>query len=556
MRNRGLTPNRFFTFKNISFILLSFIFWFSLLTFFFYGVDRPASLSAQDLLDKETDLKRREEKLQMRELAIIKKEEYLVREFGAEVIKKLEDSQFGRGVAKLREDGILADKQKQEAVKEAFLFSWNSYKNSAAWGHDELKPKSGGIQTWMELGLTIVDSIDTLWIMGLKEEFKLARDWIDANLDVNKDRDVSLFETCIRVLGGLLSAYDLSKDEMFLLKARQLGDRFLPAFDTPSGIPYASVNLRTGRGSTPGWLGSSSVLAEIATLQLEFEYLSHHTGNPKYSEKALRVFDVLHDANENQKIKGLYPIYLNVQTGRFGNRHITLGAMGDSFYEYLLKYWLMTGKKAEKYRNMYDESVEAIRSHLIKKSSPKGLTYIAELINDQIVPKMDHLVCFAGGMFGLGSQKNNDQEQLELGKQITRTCHEMYNRTATGIAPELVRFEGENDFLIPSNAKHYLLRPETAESFFVMYRLTKDPIYREWGWNIFTHINRYCRTPGGFSGIRDVTTTTVEHDDLQQSFFMAETLKYLYLLFSEESLIPLDKYVFNTEAHPLGIFDS
>jgi mannosyl-oligosaccharide alpha-1,2-mannosidase len=292
-------------------------------------------------------------------------------------------------------------------------------------------------------------------------------------------------------------------------------------------------------------------LAEVGTLQLEFEYLAHHTGKSQFRDKALKVFDALSDANDRQQNnKGLYPIYINTHTGSFNNPHITLGAMGDSFYEYLIKYWLMTGKVYDKYRRMYDESVKAIRQHLIKHSKPNKLTYIAELINGQLVHKFDHLVCFAGGMFALGSLDGHSDD-MQLGKEITRTCHEMYNRTATGIASEIVKFEGDNDFIVPSDAKHYLLRPETAESFFVLWRLTKDPIYREWGWNIFTHINKYCRTQGGFSGIRDVTTTNVKHDDLQQSFFMAETLKYLYLLFSEDSLIPLDKYVFNTEAHPL-----
>jgi len=166
---------------------------------------------------------------------------------------------------------------------------------------------------------------------------------------------------------------------------------------------------------------------------------------------------------------------------------------------------------------------------------------------------MDHLVCFAGAMYALGAQGDTAEQHMKLGKDIAITCNEMYNRTATGIAPEIVKFEGSHDFIVPMDAKHYLLRPETVETFFVMWRLTHNPIYREMGWNAFKAINKYCRTTFGFSGIRDVTTTTIIYDDLQQSFFLAETLKYLYLLFSEDSLIPLDSYVFNTEAHPLGI---
>jgi len=204
---------------------------------------------------------------------------------------------------------------------------------------------------------------------------------------------------------------------------------------------------------------------------------------------------------------------------------------------------------------MYDSATESVIQHLVKRSTPNGLLYIAELVNDQIQKKMDHLVCFAGGMFYLGARPPHAAKHYEVGKELTKTCNQMYNRTATGIGAEVVRFEGDNDFNIPQDAKHYLLRPETVESFFVLWRISHDPMWREMGWNAFQAINKYCRIPGGFSGIRDVTSTRVMHDDLQQSFFMAETLKYLYLLFSEDSLIPLDKFVFNTEAHPLGVIN-
>jgi len=442
-----------------------------------------------------------------------------------------------------------ADKTKQSAVKEAFLYAWNGY-ITKAWGMDELKPVSGQNQNWMDLGLTIVDSLDTLWIMGLKQEFQEARDWISKNLNFDKPKDVSLFETTIRVLGGLESAFELSKDTMFLKKAEELGERFLPAFNTPTGIPFVSVNLQSGRAGNPGWSGGASVLSEVGTIQLEFKYLSHYTNRSIFQEKALKIFDVLDKA---EKHSGLYSVYVHPGTGQFTKRHITLGALGDSFYEYLLKYWIFTGKKEEKYRRMYDDATHNIIQNLVKRSSPSGLLYIAELIGDRITPKMDHLVCFAAAMFALGAQGSSATKHLEIGKDLTSTCNQMYNRTATGISPELVRFEGSEDYVIPGDARHYLLRPETVESYFVLWRLTHDPIYREMGWNVFQAINKYCRTTFGFSGIRDVTTTRVVHDDLQQSFFLAETLKYLYLLFSEDSLIPLDKYVFNTEAHPLGI---
>jgi len=140
----------------------------------------------------------------------------------------------------------------------------------------------------------------------------------------------------------LLSAYELSKDEIFLTKADELGQRFLPAFNTPSGLPFGSINLRSGRANNAAWTGGSCILSEIGTVQLEFKYLAHYTGKQEYAEKALKVFDVLDKATKH---KGLYPVYVNPQSGQFSNSHITLGALGDSFYEYLLKYWIFTGKK-------------------------------------------------------------------------------------------------------------------------------------------------------------------------------------------------------------------
>ena len=133
---------------------------------------------------------------------------------------------------------------RQEAVVAAFTHAWDGYKRYA-WGHDHLKPISKSGQNWFGLGLTIVDSLDTMYMMGLDEEFDRARDWVEHSLSFSdKDKDVNLFETTIRVLGGLLSTFHLSGDKIFLEKAKGLGDRLMGAFSSPSGIPYSDVNLQ------------------------------------------------------------------------------------------------------------------------------------------------------------------------------------------------------------------------------------------------------------------------------------------------------------------------
>jgi len=442
--------------------------------------------------------------------------------------------------------------EKRESIKQAFLFAWKGYEQHA-WGKDELRPVDGGSHNWMGLGLTIVDSLDTLLIMDLQDEFNKARTWVNDNLKFDIPNPVSFFETTIRILGGLLSAYELSGDKMFLEKADQLGSKLLPAFRTKNGLPHTTINLLTGVSTNPTWSGGSGILSEMGTVQLEFTYLAHHTNKPIYKEKALKVFDIL---STIQKNNGLYSIYINIESLTFSRNHVSLGAMGDSFYEYLIKIWFLTDKTLVKYRSMYDEAIDNIKNYLIKKSDPSSLTYIAEYIGNSIDHKMDHLVCFAGAMFAIGSLDSPRSDDMEIAKEITKTCYELYNRTTTGISGELVRFQPGKDFFIPTNARYYLLRPETVESFFVLWRKTHDPIYREMGWQVFQSINKYCKTTYGYSGIRDVTSTNPQFDNVQQSFFLAETLKYLFLLFSDDSLIPLDKYVFNTEAHPLGVLKS
>eukprot|EP00698_Gefionella_okellyi_P012129 TRINITY_DN3238_c0_g1_i2.p1 TRINITY_DN3238_c0_g1~~TRINITY_DN3238_c0_g1_i2.p1 ORF type:complete len:551 (+),score=95.88 TRINITY_DN3238_c0_g1_i2:78-1655(+) len=445
-------------------------------------------------------------------------------------------------------------RDRQAAVKEAFLHAWKGYRQYA-WGYDELRPLTNSAHNWLGggLGATIVDSLDTLLIMGLDDEFADAREWIATKLNFDLNTEVSVFETCIRVLGGLEAAYDLTNDAMFLEKAREIGDRLSFAFNTSSGIPWASINLVTHSGSSPGWTGGSSILAEMGTMQLEYMHLAHHTGRDWYREKADKVINILDKLTK--PTKGLYPMYLNPHSGQFSTGSTSFGALGDSFYEYLLKQWLFTGKQEPKFKRMYDEVMEGVLANLIKKSNPSGLTYIAEWSGSGTIDKMDHLACFVGGMFALGAQyaptEKLKKEHLRLGEEIGETCYQMYHRSPCGISPESVYFRGGEDF--SAGAAYYILRPETVETFFYLWRITKDQKWRDYGWEVMENINKHCRTGSGYSGLRDVQSANPQKDDQMQSFFLAETLKYLYLLFSEDWLIPLDEWVFNTEAHPLHV---
>ncbi|XP_031177562.1 mannosyl-oligosaccharide 1,2-alpha-mannosidase IA [Sander lucioperca] len=448
-------------------------------------------------------------------------------------------------------------KDRRAKIKEMMKHAWGNYRRYA-WGSNELRPISkqghssnlfGSIK-----GATIVDALDTLHIMEMFEEFDAATDWVEKNLDFNVNAEVSVFEVNIRFVGGLLSAYYLSGKEVFRRKAVELGEKLLPAFKTPTGIPWALLNLKSGIGRNWPWAsGGSSILAEYGTLHLEFMHLSKLSGNPEFAQKVMNIRKVL---NRLDKPQGLYPNYLNPNSGQWGQHHVSVGGLGDSFYEYLLKAWLMSDKTDEEGKRMYYDALQAIETNLIRKSSG-GLTYIAEWKGGLLEHKMGHLTCFAGGMIALGADGAPSEKtghQMEQAAEIARTCHESYARTALKLGPEAFRFDGGVEAIATrQNEKYFILRPEVIETYLYMWRFTHDPKYREWGWEAVQALEQHCKVEGGYSGVRDVYASTPNHDDVQQSFYLAETLKYLYLLFSDDDHLPFDHWVFNTEAHPLPV---
>jgi len=304
-------------------------------------------------------------------------------------------------------------RKRRVAIKNAMVHAWGGYKKYA-FGCDELKPVSGECnRNWNELGNTLVDSLDTLWLMGLRKEFAEARDWVRDELSYDKDVYVSSFETTIRSLGGLLAAYDWSGDAAFLDKAEDLGDRLLKAFDTKSGLPWNQVNLKTGAGKNQQRSPMETSIAAAGSLQVEFRFLAHATGNQEYAEKSERAFDLLSSLSKD----GLYAnsVRNTLTEPSVGLKtDVTFGGSGDSFYEYMLKLWLQGGKTEWKYRDMYDESIEGMHKVLLQYTSKSQLAYIAQRDDPsfrkskgttksvhratfRLIPDMEHLACFMGG---------------------------------------------------------------------------------------------------------------------------------------------------------------
>ncbi|XP_040012119.1 mannosidase, alpha, class 1B, member 1b [Xiphias gladius] len=447
-----------------------------------------------------------------------------------------------------------------EAVREAFRHAWKGYKDFA-WGHDELRPISKTYSEWFGLGLTLIDALDTMWILGLREEFEEAKAWVATELTFNKNVDVNLFESTIRILGGLLSTYHLTGDTLFLDKAKDIGSRLMPAFNTPSKIPYSDVNIGKGTAHPPRWTSDSTV-AEVTSIQLEFRELSRLTQEPHYEAAVAEVMNQVHKLDG--KLDGLVPMFINTNSGQFTHQGIyTLGARADSYYEYLLKQWIQGGKKENQLLEDYLQAIEGVKKNLLQKSTPNGLTFVGELSHGQFSPKMDHLVCFLPGTLALGAHNGLPADHMDLAKQLMETCYQMYIQMETGLSPEIVHFNmhqgSTRDIDVKLADRHNLLRPETVESLLYLYRFTKDHKYQAWGWEILQNFNKYTKvSSGGYTSINNVRDPDYPSPrDKMESFFLGETLKYLYLLLSDDpNLISLDQYVFNTEAHPLPIWPS
>ncbi|KAF1812520.1 class I alpha-mannosidase [Eremomyces bilateralis CBS 781.70] len=494
------------------------------------------------------------------------------------------------------------------AVKKAFLHSWKGYK-AHAWLQDEVGPLSGEYKNdfggW---GATLVDSLDTLYIMGLHEEFvRSLRALITIDFSASNLATLNVFETTIRYLGGLLSAYDLSGGQYSLLldKARQLGDILYGAFDTPNRMPLARWDWAAGQRYHGQTAQSHILAAELGSLSLEFTRLSQLTGEPKYYDAVQRITDALAEQQNDTHIPGLWPVALNAKKLRFTeDRSFTLGGMADSLYEYLPKEHLLLGGTTQQYAQMYEFAIEAAKEHLFFRPLTPGNQDI--LISGSVRkssfgalkqdPQGQHLTCFVGGMVALGAKIFSRPEELTTARQLVDGCIWAYESMPSGIMPETFRVmpckdphdcewsreawlkgifdmnhkaagpkDDENKVAFAENwvvqaklsqgftevmDKRYILRPEAIESIFILYRITGDRRLQDKAWQMFQAIEKAARTPISYAAIADVTVNDPERLDTCESFWTAETLKYFFLIFSEPSIVSLDEFVFNTEAHP------
>lgn len=425
-------------------------------------------------------------------------------------------------------------------VKAEFLHAWNGYKKYC-WGHDDLRPISKTCRDWYgtPILMTAVDSLDSLYLLGFKKEADETREYIVKNLSFDKDISVQNFEITIRILGGLLSGYQITGDKRLLNLADDLGARLLPAFNSPTGLPYRFVNLKTGKVK-----GEVSNPAETGTLLLEFGTLSKLTGKPIYYEKAKRA---LAETYKRRSPIGLVGENINVETGKWTNTDSHISGGIDSYYEYLIKCSKLFGDVD--CQSMWEDSISKVNTYLadegenMSRKNVNGPMIVGDLWYghaDMVTGRRTKattgaLDAFFPAILALDGDLNRARALQDSMFKMWEINH---------IEPEVYNYK-----IREVTDASYPLRPEIVESTYYLYQFTKDPKYFAMAKEMWGDFVKYCRTDDAYAGLKSVITK--EKADYMHSFLFAETFKYFYLLFAQENTVDLKTVVFNTEAHPI-----
>ncbi|KDN67275.1 putative glycosyl hydrolase family 47 [Colletotrichum sublineola] len=479
---------------------------------------------------------------------------------------------------------------RRREVRQLFLKNWASYKKFA-WMKDALNPISATAKDQFSgWAATLVDSLDVLWIMGLKAEFDEAVAAV-ATIDFSQSSSgrVNTFETNIRYLGGLMAAYDLSKRPVLLDKAVELGNLLYGAFDTEHRMPVDFINFAAAKEGKGLDVEGTVVSASPGTLSLEMTHLSQLTGDPKYYDAVARVMELFHNGQQRTKLPGIWPMYVSMS-----NRDVTsgstftIGGSADSLYEYLPKMIALLGTREPKYQTMTENFLKAANESLFFRPMLPGEENILISGNVNINaddgrpvldPESEHLTCYIGGLYALAGRLLGKEEWVTVGGRLALGCYYAYQAMPTGMMPErynMIPCDRRDDCkwdeakwdagkklrreykphlpkgFTTAKDPRYILRPEAIESIFILYRITGDHGFQDVAWEMWKAVSNGTLVELGNAAVLDVTRKqdSLPKEDYMESFWLAETLKYFYLVFSPPDLISLDDYVLNTEAHP------
>ncbi|QTC92579.1 glycoside hydrolase family 47 protein [Brevundimonas goettingensis] len=420
-------------------------------------------------------------------------------------------------------------------VKSEFKWAWGHYVEKA-WGKDEINPVSGTSQSFFieghDLGLSLVEALDTLWIMELDDEFRAGVDWVKANLDFDIDGEAQVFETNIRLVGGLLSAHLACGDPVLLAKAKDLADRLMKAFDaSPHGLPYRYVNLKTGAVRDP-----ETNLAEIGTYATEFGLLGQLTGDDRYYAAAKRA---MKHALDMRSPLGLMAANIHAETGKFTSRNASIDVYADSFYEYLWDSWEMFGDAEMK--TAAQECMAAMVAH-------QGHRYDGKLW----FPMVD---------YETGAVTSTSQTVLGaylaglLGQVGLKAAGDDFLATYTAMQEKYVIIPESTDVTTgTARSKRTGLRPEFADACLNLWLGDRDDRYRGLAAIHYRNMKTTSKAAFGYTSLKDITTRPMEQGDNCPGYWWSEQMKYYYLLFADAKRVDYGRLQLSTEANVLRGF--
>lgn len=469
--------------------------------------------------------------------------------------------------------------ERREFVVSMARFAWNGYVHHA-WPHDMLRPVTKDAHEDMfgsNSGQTIVNAMSTLKVMNLEEDFTMARNWVANEMRFSTlSRPANVFQIVSEYIGGLLSCYALTNDSVFLEKSKEIATLIKPAYKTLTGIPFEMITPNSRATS-----GTSPYMTYLGTGLLEYPYLSHLTKDPTFKNRVDKIRNFI---AHTEKTKGLYREKIDSQSGAWCSSNTSLFGANRDYIANLMKRYIQSGKTDLDAVTEFRRVMDAAEDGGLFATSPRGgLVYCRNYDHDskQYGDFMNNTGCYLPAVLALdafhqpkpsklfkemlngsayGGARNKAVykafQRLTRAKELTETFHEAGKRSVTGLMPRNYYFDLVDE---ATNSRHacvqYFQRQELAESYFIMHRLTHDERYREYAWHLVQSIDKHCRTDCGFVELTDATTLPPTQGALQYAEFMGATLKYLYLIFCDDSVLPLDKWVFNSVGQPLPILN-
>lgn len=519
-------------------------------------------------------------------------------------------------------------------------WAWEGFAKHGSLEKDEVFPVNNAVRdTWGGMGLQAIEALSTMALMtrnGMsdcfpEEQFEQTLAWVEHYVSqegwLRDGSSFNGFEMVIRCVGGLVSAYELTgeKHKGLLKGATAMADLLLDAW-TESGYPIPVPHVPAKHGKKPRRQtvmsnGDEPGLAEITSMQLEYRTLSYHTGNPKYDIAGTWLLELV---NSQCPDGSKCPTRWDQLTGNRSYGDYSLGPPSDSYFEYLVKLYLLTDKTQPELRERAVKVLKDLHTNQIVFS--KDRTRVGAFMKTPSGDtrwEMEELTCFVGGVYALaaleydGLSAEDKKLFTDIAEGVAEQCAQLWFKTGSGLALEKTFFTPDSatgDFdtadplsgpdpcpilfymgilviicaiitvavrprrhvrrpnvvpffaalllifvnlsscwtYITEHPHNYILRPETFETLYLTYRLTKNEKYRDYGKRMMDAIVKHCRVPtGGYAPARDPRQEHPSQGGVMHSFFIAETMKYAFLLFSDDDQHNLGDWVFNTEAHPL-----